>query len=145
MSWRDAGWARWRGVPQQHLTLSSSTRTTDADGYVEYKPLLRGGYQQDTLHRTLSGIVTGRLGWAVVPGTELAVAGDHIPDFGWLPEVGVRQRIAGGLVSLGYAVHERRLGVALDWLGWRLAFGTDRLGDEARSREFRVGYVWGGD
>jgi len=145
VSWRDAGWARWRGLPQQTLQLSSSTQTVDADGYVEYKPLLRGGYHQDTLHRTLPGVFTGRLAYALRPATEVAVGADHVADFGWLPEVGVRQRIDGGTVSLGYAVHERRLGVALDWRGWQLAFGADRLGDEARSREFRVGYVWLGD
>lgn len=145
VAWRDAGRARWRGVPQQALQLSSSTRTYDGDGHVEYKPLLRGGYHQDTLHRSLPGIGTVRVGVLPRAGMEVGAGGDYLPGFGWLPQLDVRQRIDGGVVSVGYAVHERRLGLALDWRGWRLAFGADRFGDEARSRAFRIGYAWLGD
>ena len=41
-------------------------------------------------------------------------------------------------------VRQRTYGVAGAWQGWQLAWGTDRLGGEARSREFRLGYHWSG-
>lgn len=145
VSWRDAGWARWRGLPQQHLVLSTTTQAVDSDGFVIYKPLAQGGYHQRTLHRDEAGIVTTRLTWAMSPDTLWAVSADHVADFGYLPRLAVRHRVADASLSGAYDVHERRLGVGVAWRGLQLAFGTDRLGDEARSREFRVAYAWGGD
>lgn len=143
VSWRNAGWMRWRGLPQQDAVLSTNTQAIDADGFVIYKPLIEGRYTQETVNRTIPGIANARVGWRLSPDTEFAVSADYVDGFGVLPRVAARQRVGEAHVGAAYDTHERRLGMALDWAGWRLGFGIDRLGDEAHSREFRVGYVWG--
>lgn len=144
LSWRDAGWLRWRGLPQQDAVLSTDTQAVDADGFVEYKPLVQGRFSQSTLRRTVAGVVRVEAAWAMNAATRWTLAGERVAGFGWLPQLGVKHRWGDVALVARFDVHERRLGVAGAWQGWQLAWGTDRLGGEARSREFRLGYYWSG-
>lgn len=142
VSWRDAGWLRWRGLPHQDAVLSSNTQAVDADGYVVYKPLVQGQFSQPDARRTLTGVVNVQLAWAQDAATEWAAGFDRLAGFGLLPQLKVRHRVGDVTLSARYDVHERRVGLGGAWGGWQVALGTDRLDGDARSREFLVAYRW---
>ena len=133
------------GLPQQDAVLSTDTRTVDADGFVVYKPLVQGRFSQTNLRRTVAGIVRVEGQFVMNAATSGTLAAERVAGFGWLPQLGVRHRWGELDLAARLDVHERRLGLASAWRGWQLAWGTDRFGGEARSREFRLAYRWTGD
>lgn len=145
VSWRDAGWLRWRGLPQQDAVLSTDTQAVDADGFVIYKPLVQGRFSQATRRRTVAGIVNVMASWASSPATLWSAGADRVPGFGFLPQVKVQHRLGSATWTARYDLHERRAGVGWGWHGWQVAYGVDRVDGDARSREFRLGYSWSGD
>lgn len=142
VSWRDAGWLRWRGLPHQDAVLSSNTQAVDADGYVVYKPLVQGQFSQPDARRTLAGIVNLQLAWAQSAATEWAAGFDRVAGFGVLPQLKLRHRVGDLALSARFDVHERRLGLGAAWGGWQVGLGTDRLDGQARSRDLLLAYRW---
>lgn len=142
LSLRDLGWLRWDRLPQQYATLSTQTRSYDADGFVIYKPLVEGrNTQRDYTHR-LPGWWTARVSWRAQQAGEFELSSDWVQDFGLLPAIAWRQRFAELDLGLQWRFHERRAGVALGWRGWQLRAGVDRFGSRQRSRELAVGGSW---
>ncbi|MBA4175256.1 MAG: hypothetical protein C0505_01630 [Leptothrix sp. (in: Bacteria)] len=140
----DGGWLRWRGVPQQDAVLNTSTQAVDADGFLIYRPLIEGQNRQTGRTRSQPWRGTLAAGATLRDGQRLGLHLDHVPQFGWLPALGWQRPAAvpGGL-SLGarWQVHERRLGLTLDWRGFTLRAGADRLDGQARSRELALSYA----
>lgn len=142
LSVRDVGWLRWNQLPQQYATLSTSTRSYDAEGFVIYKPLVQGSNQQQSYTHRLPGWWTTRASWRAQNAGEFELSSDWVQDFGALPAIAWRQRFADVDLGLQWRIHERRAGVALGWRGWQLRAGADRLGSQQRSRELAVSGSW---
>lgn len=139
---RDLGWLRWNSLPQQYATLSTQTQSYDADGFVIYKPLIEGRNSQEGYTHKLRGWWTARASWRASEAGELELSSDWVQDFGALPGIAWRQRLADVDVSLQWRFHERRATVSLGWQGWWLRAGADKLGSEQRSRELALGGGW---
>jgi hypothetical protein len=134
LSVRDAGWLRWSGLPRQEADLSSSVRDRDADGFLLYGPLVQGRYSQSTYSRYWPARWALRGQWQAQPSLALGASLQTVPGFGVLPAVSLQQRWAGDVqTTLGWRFHERRASAAVDWRGWRVEAGIDRLGG-AQSR-----------
>lgn len=134
LSVRDAGWLRWSGMPRQEADLSSSVRDRDADGFLLYGPLVQGRYSQSAYRTYWPARWALRGQWQAQPALALGASLQTMPGFGVLPAVTLQQRWAGDLqTTLGWRFHERRASAALDWRGWCVEAGADRLGG-ARSR-----------
>lgn len=142
VSVRDLGWLRWNQLPQQYATLSTQTQSYDADGYVIYKPLVQGRNSQQGYTHRLQGWWTTRASWRSAQAGEFELSSDWVQDFGALPAVAWRQRIAEVDFGAEWRIHERRVGVAIGWRGWQLRAGADRLGSQRRSRELAVSGGW---
>ncbi|WP_119154636.1 hypothetical protein [Caldimonas tepidiphila] len=138
---RDAGWLHWQGMPRQEFTLASDTQAIDADGFVVYKPLLQGRNRQDglTAHAPLRWKLSGN--WQASPDSTLNASIDALPGFGALPAVSWQQRWPFLRTELGWRFHERRATFGVNWHGWQLKLGTDRLGSGAHSRTLSLGYA----
>lgn len=69
------------GVATQHASVSSSTKSTDAQGYVEYKPLISGRYSSQRVGLRLNpkwGVSGGvRVDW-LGSGTQLGARLEHV-------------------------------------------------------------------
>ncbi|MDT7833887.1 hypothetical protein [Aquabacterium sp. OR-4] len=151
LSLRDGGWLRWRGMPQQQATLDTATASTDADGFLVYEPLIQGQNRQTTLTRWMPwrASLAGGVTWA--DGQRWGVRLDSEPGWGVLPAFTWQWPAAAaqatGWAGLGWQaewrVHERRLGLGLDWRGLSLRLGADRLGSGARSREWALAWRQG--
>ena len=140
LRWRDAGWLRWRGLPQQAATLSTALRDVDTDGFVIYRPLVEGRNRQTGWHRTLAPLTTAALAWRAAPQRTWRAQLAWLPGWGALPQVGVTEAVGDATrVSLDWQVRERRAVAALDHAGWRVSLGTDRLTD---ARSLALGLSW---
>ena len=141
---RDGGWLHWRGVPQQQALLNTATQAVDADGYLIYKPLVRGQNRQDGFTRWLPWRASLSAGARLPGGDRLGLRLDTLADFGVLPAL-LWQRPAAqpGNLALGaeWRLHERRLDLLLDWQGLTLRAGADRLSGQARSQHLAVGWT----
>lgn len=143
LSVRDAGWLRWRGLPQQEARIASNASERDADGFLIYKPLIEGQNSQATYSARWPARWALRGAWQATADTSLSASLQAVPGFdGVLPAVGVQQRWAGGVVgSLGWRFHERRALAAVGWKGWRLEAGADTAGGAGRhSRVLGLSY-----
>lgn len=148
---RDGGWLRWRGLPQQQATLNTDTATTDADGFLVYQPLIQGRNRQSSVtrwqpwHGTLAG------GLTLADRQRLGLRLDTVPGWGTLPALTwarpAASAAAAGWAGLGWTaewrLHERRLTLGLDWRSLSLRAGADRLGGNARSREWALAWRQG--
>lgn len=140
LRWRDAGWLRWRGLPQQDAALSTDLQTVDADGFVVYRPLVEGRNRQPTYRRTLAPITDADIAWRSPSLGQFHAGLTWLPGWGALPTVGWQRPVGDDVsVSLDWRVHERRadLGVTFGSWAWRLA--TDGRVD---SRSTAFGLVW---
>ena len=137
---RDGGWLHWRGVPQQQASLVTDRQGVDADGFLVYGPLIEGRNRQDglTQRQPWRGQLALSRHWG--RGQQLGVSLDTLPDFGVLPAVQWQCPVGEALLGLGWRLHERRLTVALDWRGFSLRAGADRLDAAARSRALALAY-----
>ncbi|UUX93957.1 hypothetical protein [Aquabacterium sp. J223] len=140
---RDLGWLHWRGIPQQSASLSTSTQSYDADGFLLYRPLVQGRNSQTGHTAAAPQRWTARLGWAVQPAHRLELATDWLTDFGLLPRLTWEHRAGDRFSAIGWRFHERRLGVGVGWRGWRLHAATDRLGSGAHSRSLTLAWHGG--
>ena len=140
---RDGGWLHWRAIPRQQQSLVSDRQSVDADGFVAYGPLIEGRNSQTLATQCWPWRTRLSLGRAVGVDHQLRASADHLPGFGWLPAVQWQRHI--GLVDLGveWRVHERRLSTTLTRRGLSLRIGADRLGGQARSREFQLAWASG--
>ena len=135
---RDVGQLRWHGMPQQRATLSSETSSRDSDGFLVYQPLVQGRISQRGYSESLPGRWSARASWRDDTLGEMEVSSVWIRDFGALPALGWFTPVAGGRLGLHWRTHERRATVSLDWAGWQLRLGADRLGSGMRSREISL-------
>jgi hypothetical protein len=138
---RDLGWLHWNRLPRQDATLSTQTGSYDAEGFLIYRPLVQGRNSQPGSMRKLAGWWTARAGWRAADVGEFELSSDWVPDFGWLPAIAWRRRVADVDLGLQWRLHERRAGVALGWRGWQLRAGADDVGSRQRSRELALS--WG--
>lgn len=140
LRWRDAGWLRWRGLPQQDAALSTDLQAVDADGFVVYRPLVEGRNRQPTYRRALAPITDAALAWRSPSLGQFHAGFTWLPGWGALPKVGWQRPIGGDAVlSLGWRVHERRaeLGLRIGSWTWRLASDG-----RAASRSTGFGLLW---
>lgn len=137
---RDAGWLSWSGLPQQTMTLSTSTSDVDPDGFLIYKPLIAGRNQQQRFRRWNPPTVTVELQRDIGALGSLVLGAERIPGFGALPSLGWRGRLATFDLAANWRSHERRLDLTLGYGPFRLELGTD--GAAARSRRLLVAACW---
>lgn len=137
---RDLGLLRWKNIPVEDLTLSSQTLTVDSDGLLAFKPLLQGRFTQRSYSQRAPAKWEVRSEAALAPEWRVSAAWQHIEDFGGLPRVGIARKRDGQTLSAHWHIHERRLGIAWSGSSWTIGFGADRLGANAHSREFVVGW-----
>jgi hypothetical protein len=140
---RDLGWLYWKGMPQQTFTLSSTTQTVDAEGFIVYKPLLEGRNSQRGLTQRAPARWSAAARWDATRDGHLTLAAEHVQDFGLLPSVAWAQPLGPVQAQLGWRFHERRLELGVAWGAWRLQVGTDRPGGDMHSRMFLVSYSRG--
>lgn len=140
---RDLGVLSWRGLPQQDFTLASNTRTIDANGFVVYQPLLQGQNRQSARAIAAPAITTVQATWQATRSGAARLAAEHVPGFGFLPQVGWSQHAAGWTLGANYKTHERRLTGTAQWGGLSVEAGADRLGGTGRSRVLALRYALG--
>ena len=135
---QDGGWLHWRGLPRQQLALNTSTLGFDADGFLQYQPLLTG--QNSQRRQTRLQPWTGTLAVAHQLDTlrSLGLTLRQLPGAPLLPALEWRQRSGALQWSLGWQLHERRASLYLAWGGWALRAGADRLGASAHSRNLAL-------
>lgn len=142
ISWRDAGWLRWSGSPQQQAQLASKTQAVDADGFVVYRPLIQGANSQPG-HSVRPPLRTSAaLDWRPDPVWRLQLRLDGIEGLGRLPALSASRDFGELRLGLTWRSHERRTTLALDWQAVSAVFGADSLGRDARSQEFSLRYRW---
>ena len=131
---QDGGWLHWQGLPRQQLALDTATLGFDADGFLQYQPLLTG--QNSQRSRTRSQPWQGLLDveHQLDAQRSLALGLRQLPGAPLLPTLQWRQRSGPLQWGLGWQVHERRANLDLAWGGWQLRAGADTLGAGARSR-----------
>jgi hypothetical protein len=137
---QDGGWLHWRGLPRQQLALDTSTVGFDADGFVQYKPLLTGQNSQRGF--TQAQPWTGSLALAhdLDDRRQAGITLRQLPGAPLLPALHWRQRSGDLQWGLAWQVHQRRASIDLAWRGLALQAGADRLGAGAHSRSF--GLAW---
>ena len=140
---RDLGRLFWRGLPRQEATLSSSTQSYDADGYVIYKPLVQGRYTQTNVSQTAPATVNFDANWRVATDWQAGLRAEWLMDFGWLPAAQLQWRGMEGVAwTASWRVHERRLGLQAAGERWVVRVATDQLGSGAHSRELLLAWSW---
>ena len=140
---RDLGRLFWRGLPRQEATLSSSTQSYDADGFVIYKPLVQGRYTQTNVSQTAPATVNFDANWRVATDWQAGLRAEWLMDFGWLPAAQLQWRGMEGVAwTASWRVHERRLGLQAAGERWVVRMATDRLGSGAHSRELLLAWSW---
>jgi hypothetical protein len=137
---QDGGWLHWRGLPRQQLALDTATLGFDADGYLQYRPLVTGQNSQQGLTRLQPWTATLALAHDLDERRQVGLALRQLPGAPLLPALHWRQRSGALQWGLGWQLHERRASVALAWRGLTLQAGADRLGGGARSRAFALGW-----
>lgn len=137
---RDLGWLHWRGLPQQDLTASSSTRAVDAEGFVVYRPLLQGQNRQGGLTRRAPYRLQLDASWQATEHGSLEVAARKFEGYAFLPSIGWKQGWGKLQAAAHWQLHERRLVLDVGWENWHAFLGTDKLGSGAQSRAFGLRY-----
>ena len=139
---RDAGWLRWKGLPQNLSQLDTDTRTIDASGFVVYQPLVRGQNAQSVRQRAAPLRVLAVVAWQAGASTRVEASVEGLRHFGWLPRIGVEQALGDWRLGAHWHLHERRVTAGLGWRGLQLRVGVDRPGAQMRSRELALSGSW---
>lgn len=142
VAWRDAGWLRWRGLPQNQSALSTQTQTYDADGFVVYQPLIQGQNSQAGRSRHAPARVILAGDWRPDARTTVELRGEWLQHFGVLPALSAEHRVGDATWGIAWHSHERRATASVAWRGLRLRVGADRFGDAAHSREMSLAGAW---
>jgi hypothetical protein len=133
-SFRDFGFLNWSGIPMQFQAINSATRTYDQNGYLLYKPLVAGRYEQDRSLSVLPGRwqVAGRL---QVPGEaqDWGLGFQTLQGFGFLPWLESGRTNGWGRWGVRWDAYQKRMTFSLDRSGWRLGVGSDQLSRDAKS------------
>jgi hypothetical protein len=136
----DGGWLHWRGLPRQQLALDTDTLGVDADGFVQYRPLLTGQNSQRGFSQVQPWSATLALAHDFDDRRQAGVVLRQRPGAPLLPALQWRQRSGDLRWGLGWQLHERRASIDLAWRGLTLQAGADRLGAGAHSRSFSLGW-----
>jgi len=139
---RDLGVLMWDGLPQQTLTLDSSTRSTDAQGFIVYRPLLQGANTQKRVVRGAPARAGASARWQATAADELVASADYVRDFGLLPALAWHRTWPWLRTEVSWQIHERRVTLGAEWRGLRVRFGTDSLGGDPHSRTIEIGYTY---
>lgn len=140
---RDLGRLRWRGLPRDQARLSSNTQTVDSNGYLIYKPLVEGHDSQDDVTLSAPASVDLDARWQLAPQWQLALRGEWLQSYGWLPSARASwQPALGPAWGVSWQVHERRLGLEASGERWTLRYAADRFGAGAKSRELLLNWNW---
>ncbi len=137
---QDGGWLHWRGLPRQQLALDTATLGFDADGFLQYQPLLTGQNSQRGLTRRQPWRGSLALQHQLDTRHSVELSLRQLPGAPLLPALRWQQRSAGLQWGLGWQLHERRASVDLAWRGWTVRAGADRLGAGAHSRLLALGW-----
>lgn len=138
---RDWGWVRWSGVPQQQLSLNSATTQKDANGFVIYKPLIQGQNSQSNLRWRTPWTLDVAAAWNVNTGQQLALLGEGVPNFGWLPSLRWSDTTNPFHWSLQWRRHQGDVLAQAQWLGWNVVTSTENFRRNARSQVWAVSYL----
>jgi hypothetical protein len=138
---RDLGRLFWHGLPRERATLSTQTRTVDAEGFVVFEPLVQGHDSQESASQAAPFTFHLDARWRLAAAWQAGLRADWLAGYGWLPSAQLQWRKPQGLAwTAAWQVHERRLGVQAAGERWMLRVAADRLGTAARSRE--VALAW---
>jgi hypothetical protein len=137
----DLGWLQWKGLPQQTMWLNSQIASVDADGYLNYKPLMEGYNSQQGYTRRQNGWWTLQTQWQATPTGQLQLAARTSSGMGWLPSLSWQETLGDGFSSrVSWQTHEQRLTLGFAWQGWQLHYGSDTWNGAARSRDWGLGF-----
>lgn len=136
----DGGWLHWRGLPRQQLALDTSTVGFDADGFLQYRPLVTGQNSQRGFTQVQPWTGTLALAYDVDERRQVGITLRQLPGGPLLPALHWRQRSGGLQWGLGWQVHQRRASIDIAWHGLALQAGADRLGAGAHSRSFLLAW-----
>lgn len=138
---RDLGWLRWQELPRQELILNSNVKERDNNGYLLYRPLLKGQNSQPTV--VWSAPWTGDLKarWSFTQHHQLSLPWQYIPQFGWLPAY--RWSDSSGRVpwAVEWRSHERNLVFQAQWKNWSANWGLANSESQSRSQVWRLTYA----
>lgn len=137
---QDGGWLHWQQLPRQQLALATDTVGFDADGFLQYRPLLTGQNSQATRSRWQPWHATLTARYQVDAQRSLALALRQLPGAPLLPALHWRQRQGPLQWGVGWQLHERRATLDLTWRAWQLRAGADRLGAGAHSRSLALAW-----
>lgn len=118
------------GVATQRASVSSSTKSTDAQGYVEYKPLISGRYSSQRVGLRLNpkwGVSGGvRVDW-LGSGTQLGARLEHVANIN-IPSLWAVLPLAAGFgLQLEAETHFHSFGVGLQHRYGSLMLRTSSL------------------
>lgn len=123
----DDAWSamRWRDLPVKEEQLNSQVSTYDAQGYVDYQPLLSGTNRQldrrGALGRSGGATLTYDFGPVSLAAGVQRLAGVSIPS------VALARQFGWGKLTTRVETRFRSLGVAIDTGRFHLAVQTDSL------------------
>ena len=120
------GEMRWNNIPTNVATLSTATKSYDANGFVQYDPTTTRTSSYKSVSMTLEPKVY--LG-AGIPWKQMMLkAGTSYSQGEWLPQLGIERRLPSGW-TLGADIETRfsTLGVSLSCSWLQLKLRTDDL------------------
>ncbi len=138
---RDLGKLRWQGVPQQVLAINSATRQRDADGYVIYKPLILGQNSQPNLMWSAPWTLDAGTSWRLSAERQVAIEGQYIPQFGWLPSLRWTQASGPVKWSAQWRHHQQDAVLQLQWQGWGLGASSQNFQSDAKAQFWTLTYA----
>lgn len=140
---------RVRGVAQEDARLSSATRQTDANGYLDYKPLISGRYSAADLRWRLPRKVVVAAGWQPdgwAPGSVVGARWEQVDGL-QLPAVWGQWSLGG--LAAGWALQAdaelrfRTLGLGLRGPGVQLMLRTRSLPiGQTRALGWQAAFSW---
>lgn len=116
---------RWRNLPIKQDRIDSQVSTYDADGYINYRPLLSGSNRQETLRGKL-----GRSGAAAMQfdlGPALLGLGLERLAGITIPSLSLGRQFAWGKLSTRVETRFKTLGIGIESEHVRLTVQTDSL------------------
>ncbi len=133
----DVGRLYWTQLPQQVRSYNTSTNTRDANGYLLITPSLEGQNSQSHAiwSAPWSGDVQAR--WQQTSSTAWVLPWQYVPQFGWLPAIGVERKMGSYEVGLVWRQHQRDAVAQWRWHGLSLMLN---MGSSAHSRLWGVSY-----
>lgn len=120
------GEMRWNGVPTNLATLSTATKSYDANGFVQYDPTTT----RTSSYKSVSMALEPKVYWgAGIPWKQMMIkVGTSYTQGEWLPQLGIERHLQSGW-TLGADLETRfsTLGVSLSGSWLQLKLRTDDI------------------